>query len=95
MSLTFGNAGGIVLTVALLPQIAKTWRTQRSDDVSLAFVALLTMGRGLWLAHGLSIGDAALVMGAALAALVLHLRLQLPHGAWLSHVRHMVRGNKE
>ena len=79
---SFGAAGGAVLTLAALPQIVKIWRTRRSGDVSLAFVALIALGRALWLAHGLAIGDAALVawnsvgvaLGAVLTALVLATR---------------------
>lgn len=74
LKMSFGSAGGLVLTIAALPQIVKTWRTQRSEDVSLAFVGLITVGRALWLAHGLAIGDASLVfwnvVGVALALLL-------------------------
>jgi MtN3 and saliva related transmembrane protein len=68
----FGTLGGAILTVAALPQILKIWRTWRSDDVSLAFVVLIMVGRACWLAHGIATGDAALfywnIVGVALAA---------------------------
>lgn len=39
-------------TIAFLPQVVKTWRTQSAEDFSLATLLLLEAGVGLWMIYG-------------------------------------------
>jgi MtN3 and saliva related transmembrane protein len=50
-----GFLAGALTTVSFAPQVLKTWRTKRCDDLSLAM--LLTFGSGViaWLIYGLEL----------------------------------------
>ncbi|MFT3973870.1 MAG: SemiSWEET transporter [Amaricoccus sp.] len=48
-----GFIASIFGTVAFLPQVAKTWRTQSAQDFSLATLLLLEAGVGLWMVYGI------------------------------------------
>lgn len=40
-------------TVLMLPQVIRSWRTQRTGDVSVGMVWLYAVNCGLWLIYGL------------------------------------------
>lgn len=50
-----GLFAGTLTTIAFLPQVARTWRTRRTDDLSLAMLVMLTVGVGLWIFYGVLI----------------------------------------
>ena len=56
-----GFMAGALTTVSFAPQVFKTWRTKRCDDLSLTM--LLTFGAGvvLWLAYGLALRAAPII----------------------------------
>lgn len=56
-----GMVAGALTTIAFVPQVAKTWRTQSAGDLSLPMLVLFNAGIGLWLAYGLLIGSAGLI----------------------------------
>ena len=49
----FGLTGGILTSVGFIPQIIKSWKTKKIDDVALWQPVILTIGMSLWLAYGL------------------------------------------
>ena len=61
---------GIGMAVAPLLQIRRILATRSSLGVSLAYLSVLTVGFALWLAYGISIGNAALVVSNIAALLV-------------------------
>jgi MtN3 and saliva related transmembrane protein len=65
-----GFLAGALTTISFAPQVLKTWRTKRCDDIST--VMLLTFGAGvvLWLAYGLVL-QAAPIITANIVTLVL------------------------
>jgi len=48
-------------TFALLPQVIKTIRTKRTQDISLQMYILIFVGNLLWLTYGIGINDFALI----------------------------------
>jgi MtN3 and saliva related transmembrane protein len=56
-----GMVAGSLTSVAALPQVVKTVRTGRTNDLSLWQPVLLTVGVGLWMAYGINIGDIPLI----------------------------------
>lgn len=60
-----GFIAGTLTTAALAPQWVHSLRTRSTKDVSLAMLVCISVGMSLWLAHGLMIGDAALVIANA------------------------------
>jgi MtN3 and saliva related transmembrane protein len=77
-----GYIAGTLTTAALAPQLLHSLRTGSTRDVSLAMLICISIGMSLWLAHGLMLGDAALVIAnAGSLALVLPLLfLKLKNG---------------
>jgi uncharacterized protein with PQ loop repeat len=61
--LAVGATGwGLLMAVAPALQIRRMFETRSSHDVSLGYLSLLTPGFVLWLAYGLSIANAAIVI---------------------------------
>ena len=60
-----GFIAGTLTTAALAPQLVHSLRTGSTKDVSLAMLICISVGMSLWLAHGLMIGDPALVIANA------------------------------
>lgn len=53
---------GLVMGLAPAMQIRRMFQTQSSRDVSLGYLGLLTPGFVLWLAYGVSIGNAPVMI---------------------------------
>ena len=48
-----GYTGGVFLTINMIPQLWKTWRTKRADDISWYFLLLQLTGLGLYTVYGI------------------------------------------
>jgi len=42
-------------TFAFLPQVIRTWRTRKADDLSLGMLAVYITGILLWIAYGVAL----------------------------------------
>lgn len=75
-----GYPAAILTTVAFVPQAWKSWRTRDLSGISLPMYALFTLGVALWLAYGLVIGSAPVIVAngttLVLASLVLWLKIR-------------------
>ena len=82
LSELIGYPAAILTTAAFVPQAWKSWRTRDLSGISLPMYALFTLGVAFWLAYGLLVGSAPIVIGngitLALAAVVLWLKLNEP-----------------
>ena len=56
-----GSLAGVFTTIALLPQVIKTWRSRSASDVSLVMFAVYFAGILLWLIYGVTLGDWPLI----------------------------------
>jgi MtN3 and saliva related transmembrane protein len=65
-----GALAGVLTTIAFVPQVARTWRTQSARDLSLPMLLLLVTGVVLWLGYGLLIGSAGLIAANAVTFLL-------------------------
>jgi MtN3 and saliva related transmembrane protein len=61
---------GVVMAVSPLLQIRRIVRLQSSEDVSIGYLAVLVVGFSLWIAYGLAIADAALIVPNCVALVV-------------------------
>lgn len=57
-----GLIAGFCTSVALLPQAIKSWKTQKTKDVSLSMCVVLVIGVLLWLNYGLLIKDLPVIL---------------------------------
>jgi MtN3 and saliva related transmembrane protein len=67
-----GLAAGALTTVSFVPQVVKIWRSKSGRDVSYGMFLLFSLGVALWLAYGLLLKAAPIVIANA-ATLVLAL----------------------
>lgn len=58
---------GIVMALAPVLQIRRILRLRSSRDVSLGYLGVVTMGFVLWIAYGLALENAALVVPNTIA----------------------------
>ncbi len=68
--LSLGLAAGFLTTLGFVPQIIKSLRTKRMDEVSLLMPLLLSLGMFLWLLYGLFKGDAPIIIWNAIALIM-------------------------
>lgn len=47
-----GHTAGLLVAIALLPQVIKTWRTKSTKDISLLWTIVLIIGLILWVIYG-------------------------------------------
>ena len=56
-----GGVAGVLTTLSFVPQVIKTWRTRKADDISLGMLLLFTLGVALWGIYGVIIGAAPVI----------------------------------
>lgn len=67
MAVTFLGALGTTLSVvSLIPQVLKTWRTQRADDLSVGWLVFALLSMVVWVAYGSLAGAPAIAWANAL-----------------------------
>jgi MtN3 and saliva related transmembrane protein len=78
MANVIGIAAGALTTIAFVPQVLKTWRTKRADDVSMGMLLMFTTGVVLWEIYGLMLGALPIIAANAvtlvLAAILIVLK---------------------
>ncbi len=65
MANLIGIVAGTLTTIAFVPQVWKTWRTRRADDVSLGMLLMFTTGVALWEVYGLILGAVPIIAANA------------------------------
>jgi MtN3 and saliva related transmembrane protein len=56
-----GLAAGLLTTICWVPQLVRSLRTRRTDDLSWTYLSVLAAGVGLWLGYGILRADIAIV----------------------------------
>jgi len=76
----FGFIGGILVTVALVPQVVKIFKLKSALEISLLFTILLLVGMLFWLGYGILFQSFPIILwnavGAALVATLLFAKLK-------------------
>jgi MtN3 and saliva related transmembrane protein len=65
-----GMAAAVLTTAAFAPQAFKAWQSRSTKDVSLAMFTMMVAGNTLWLAYGIMIKDAPLVIANAVTLIL-------------------------
>lgn len=75
-----GYLAAALTTIAFLPQVIKTWRTQSADDLSLAWLTTFSSGVFCWMLFGVAVRSTPIILAngvtLALAAVLGILRLR-------------------
>jgi MtN3 and saliva related transmembrane protein len=77
-----GYTAAVVGTLLMLPQVVKSWRTKRVEDLSLGMTVLYFFNCLLWLLYGLLITALPMIVANATALVVSILQaiLKLQYG---------------
>lgn len=59
---TLGLVAGAFTTLAFVPQVAKTWRSKYTRDISLGMFAIFSVGVLLWLLYGFQIDSTPIII---------------------------------
>ena len=62
-----GTAGSLILCASAIPQIAKTYRTKSSGDLSIMYLATLMFGLMLLMVYSIYVKDFVFIFGNTLA----------------------------
>jgi MtN3 and saliva related transmembrane protein len=77
-----GLTAAVCTTIAYLPQVIRSWKTKKTDDLSLPMYSVLTAGIFFWLVYGYFLNDAPLMLANGVtfifAAIILFLKIK--HG---------------
>jgi MtN3 and saliva related transmembrane protein len=65
-----GLAAGILTACSLLPQVIKTFKEKRSEDVSLGMLFVLQAGLILWIVYGFKRSDMPIIVTNCFSLLV-------------------------
>ena len=57
-----GYAAGTLTTLAFLPQVIKTWRSQSAKDISLSMFLMFCVGVFLWIVYGVLNSDPPVII---------------------------------
>ena len=56
-----GLAAGFLTSIAVIPQVVRTWRIKHARDISIWQPLILIAGMLLWFCYGLLLGDTPLI----------------------------------
>ena len=65
-----GLAAGILTASSLIPQVVKTIKEKKADDVSLVMLLILMTGIGLWIVYGIKRDDLPIIATNSFSLLV-------------------------
>ncbi len=68
----FGYFAAILTTAAFLPQLIKTLKTKKAEDVSLLTLIMFICGVGFWILYGFKISSSPILI-ANIITLILNL----------------------
>ena len=66
MTAAIGFLAGLLTTAAFLPQALRAWRTHSTGDLSLPAILVFVTGVALWVAYGVRLHSAPIVVWNAL-----------------------------
>ncbi|AWX96130.1 MULTISPECIES: SemiSWEET transporter [Streptococcus] len=62
-----GFVAACLTTFGFLPQVIQVVKTKETQAISLGMYSMSVTGIGLWLIHGILIGDAALIVANSIS----------------------------
>ncbi len=77
-----GYIAGLLVTISLLPQVIKSWKTKSTKDISLWRYIIYVIGLILWITYAVIIenGPVAAMNSVGLILAVFILYLKIKHG---------------
>lgn len=66
----FGWLGAAFVTIILVPQIIKAFRTKHTTDLSMLMLIFSALGNGFWTAHAVLMQNIPLIVSASVIMLM-------------------------
>ena len=60
---------GFCTTTSFIPQVLQTYKTKKTDDISLGMFSLSTFGMSLWMMYGISVQSTSIIVANAISVL--------------------------
>jgi len=64
-----GTIGSLIICISTLPQIVKTYRTKKANDLSISYLIILMFGMTLMTIYSFHVGDPIFIFGNSLSVL--------------------------
>ena len=75
-----GTLAAMLTTIAFIPQAWMTWKSKRTEGISLGMYSIFTIGVAMWLLYGVLIGAWSVIIAnaftLALALFILVMKLR-------------------
>lgn len=65
-----GLTAGVLTAGSMLPQVVKSWKEKKAEDVSLIMLIVLIAGIALWILYGIKKNDLPIIATNAFSMLV-------------------------
>jgi MtN3 and saliva related transmembrane protein len=62
LTVSIGIVAATITSLASIPQLVKTWRTKRAEDLSYGLLAFLLAGISLWLLYGFLVPSVPIIL---------------------------------
>ncbi|MBS3121563.1 SemiSWEET transporter [Candidatus Woesearchaeota archaeon] len=62
-----GFSAGLLTTISFLPQVIKTWKLKKTEDISFLMYLILAVGIFLWLVYGIFITDLPIIIANSIS----------------------------
>lgn len=72
-----GYGAAALTTTSFVPQAVHTFRTRNTEGISLGMYSILTTGIALWVAYGVAIGSAPMIVANAVTLVLATMILAL------------------
>jgi len=77
---SLGFVAGVLVTCSLIPQLIRVFRLRSAHEISMLFTTLLLVGLMIWVAYGVSLELAPVILwnaiGIILVAILLYAKLK-------------------
>jgi MtN3 and saliva related transmembrane protein len=79
---TIGYLAAFFITISFIPQVIKSYKTKKVEDVSIGLIITTLIGTILWWLYGLILKDGPLLVCNAILGIVVicQLRLKIKYG---------------
>ncbi len=77
-----GLLAAVCSSISFLPQVIKSWKTRKTQDISLPMYIIVIIGISLWLIYGFLINNLPIILanGIALILVLFVLFLKIRYG---------------
>lgn len=65
-----GFIAGLLVSLSVLPQIVRSWKTKSTKDISIYWNSINLVGQALWIIYGWGINSSSLIVMSSISFLM-------------------------